>query len=264
MCSALCSCIYNVFACIFTFIYDVLRTIPVLALFGAFCGLVGSILTGTEVGGLITAFDLLGLDAAALVGQYYVPIFLGTCLVNAWALLVIIPATGACREMCFSRRANCCCRCVQLLMGEIPLGILFFLVLCTWTVNFLVACALIPGSVLLSLTMGACVSGSHAIGGLVNAITNSSLKKIMVAHELENVCHIGGLKEDAGYYAAVGAMICCFGQVILLVSATNAFVRVQLQPRLAQMDDDDEESRGLLNASKGNAEYLLEKKPEKA
>lgn len=226
--------------CIVMFTWDVLRSIPIVSLTGAVVALVGSSMFMADAGNLQQAFVDLHLGVAAKFCSFFTLIFIYTFLTNVFAVAVAIPTTGATRECCFGRTDSCCASFCQCFFGTCALRCAFFFVAIAFLVNFALCIVILPATGLLTIVLGACVAGPTAISGLVKSLGASSWLQGAFNQGVSTItgfCHTNILGASSVYLMGLGCVLCVLGEVILLVTITNNYVRVQLESQLITEDE---------------------------
>lgn len=216
-------------------IYDTIRSIPIFSMLGFGISLVGCGMAFMLRDEVDKAFETLGMTREENVLSYIWVLFSVTLLLNMAALLSAIPATGKTRELCFSRRESSLVGCIQCLIGPTTQALIFLALCCSFLLLLGCVVLFLPSTTLLVLASGACKAGAESISALAKAlenVDNDELKSIN-AEQLQKFCSAGLSITYAAGMIVAGAVICTIGQVWLLVTSSNNFVRLRLQPELA-------------------------------
>lgn len=184
------------------------------------------------------AFETLHLSTAHYILDSFWIGFTYTAAVNLLAIVVAFP-TACCREHCFGQTNSCLMGCWQMLVGKGSLSVIFVLVFVAFTIHFAACCVLFPAVSLLTVIMSACNQGTPIIKSVATVFQISGwLNTINPLHAVLEVCAIDKHATVGGYAVIVGCVMIVFGQVLLLVSTTDNYVRVSLQAKLKKDADE--------------------------
>lgn len=216
-------------------IFDTIRSIPIFSIVGFLIATAGAGTAYIGYGTMEKAFDTLGLSTEhdALNGIW--ALFGATLCLNLAALLSAVPATGKTRELCFSRRGGSCVGCIKCLIGQGAQGMIFLLLCASFMLLFGCVLLFLPAGTLLVLASGACKAGSDSVAALQKALEQSENTEMMdiSAAELKKFCDAGlDITKTVGYLVA-GAAVCMVAQVWLLVTTSNNYTKVRLQPEIS-------------------------------
>lgn len=234
----MCTCLSNTCSAFWTFIYDILRSIPYLALPGLALSFVGCIICISEKSSVEESFELLanmGVASSALAFvDYFYLIFIIMVLVNIGALLQAFMATGKTREICFGGGDSWCGCCAWILVGPIFQTVVFICLVISFLVAFALVIGLMPALPFVVLVGASCREGQQAIQNLVDTLSVLGNAGTLTVNAVNDVCAITSGFEQGTYVLIAGAVMIVLGQVWMLERSSQYRLRVWYEPLLSK------------------------------